>query len=217
MLGLDPDSVVARVRAAGKPVLLPNLRQSFVVGTLGFAFVSVAAFSVWALGGRALSRSVGAGGFYATVALVFLVGGGRAFRSILIGENLGRFYLLFVSAFALYAGTWIAGSLMFKNTGEWLGAAIGPLPMAVLYCAAFRAWPQFGRCALLLVACHFAGYFAADRLFQLEALKNQWGMLVWGLVYGLGFGAGLSLMLHHCQSETRTRLTALVKDTPAAT
>ena len=216
MLGLDPDCVVNRIQAAGRPVLLPNLRQSLVVGTVGFTIVSVVAFAVWALGGRTISRALGTGGFYTAVALVFLAGGGRAFRAILIGENLGRFYPLFVAGFALYAGAWIAGSLMFKSTGEWLGAAIGPLPMALLFCGAFRAWPQFFRCALLLVGCHFAGYFTADRLFQIEALKNQWGMLVWGLVYGIGFGAGLSLTLYHCQSETRSRLVRMVKVTPAS-
>ena len=62
MLGLDPDCVVNRIQAAGRPVLLPNLRQSLVVGTVGFTIVSVVAFAVWALGGRTISRALGAGG-----------------------------------------------------------------------------------------------------------------------------------------------------------
>jgi hypothetical protein len=212
MLGLDPDRVIARVREDGRPVALPTLSQSVLVGTLGFAMVSIVAFSIWAVGGHALARALGPG-FYALIAVVLLVGGALIFKPIIIGRNLVRFAVLFALGFVLLSGVWIAGYLsrLPHRLGEWTGVVLGPATLAGTLCLGFRARLQMVRCVGLLVISHTGAYLCGDLLFSLPALQNQYGMLLWGVVYGAGFGAGISLTLYYCQEETRRRLVALVE------
>jgi hypothetical protein len=212
MLGLDPENVVSRIRAEGRPFTLPTLRQMAVVGTLGFMVVGVTAFSLWAFGGRTL----GPVGFYSLIALVLSGGGALALKPLIIGRNLGRFAVAFGIGFALLSAAWIVGdqSGLPKRAGEFGGVLLGSVLLAASLVAAYGAWPELARCCVLLTLAHNGGYLAADLLFSLEALKNQAGMLLWGLIYGAGLGLGLSLTLYYCQAKIRERLAELVN--PAA-
>lgn len=218
MFGLSPEKVVARIQADGRPFVLPSLRQTVAVGTLGFMIVGVAAFSLWAFGGRSLGRTLGQVGFYSLIAVVLFGGGALVLKPIVIGRNLGRFAGAFAIGFALLSAAWIVGDLtrLPNQIGEFGGVLLGSALLAATLVAAYGAWPQLTRCVVLLSAAHLAGYVIADRLFALEPLKNQLGMLLWGLIYGAGLGLGISGTLFHCQTEIRNRLRTLVSQDEVA-
>lgn len=218
MLGLDPASVVNRIKSDGQSFVLPTLRQSIAVGTLGFMIVGVAAFSLWAFGGRNLGRALGSVGFYSLIALVLLGGGALVLKPIIIGRNLGRFAAAFALGFVLLSAAWIVGDLLRLpyRIGEFGGVVLGSVLLAGTLVMAYRAGPQLQRCAASLALAHVGGYLIADRLFALEALQNQMGMLLWGLIYGAGLGLGISTVLYHCQQEIRDRLTVMLQKEPPA-
>lgn len=217
MLGLDPESVVQRVQAANQPVVLPTLRQSVALGTIGFMIVGVMAFSLWAFGGRDLGRTLGPVGFYSVIALVLFGGGAIVLKPIVIGRNLGRFAVAFALGFALLSSAWILGDQLRLpgRVGEFGGVMVGSVLLAGALVAAYGAWPQLARCSVLLTLSHVGAYLVADLMFSVEVLKNQYGMLLWGLIYGAGLGFGISATLYYCQTKIRERLAALVsRDEP---
>jgi hypothetical protein len=210
MLSLDPESVLARVKQAGAPVRLPTLRQSVLVGTLGFTSVSVLMYGLWAVAGGWLQQTLGELLFYAVLAVGFMAGGGAVFKPILIGANLGRFYVLFVGSFLLYAVIWTVCWFQLRTAGEWLATVLGPAVMAALFAWAFGAGNQALRCAAVLILGHTIGYFIGSWLFAWEPLRNRLGMVLWGVTYGAGFGAGISYALHQCQTAIREEVLKLV-------
>ncbi len=212
MLGLDPDSIIRRVQGAGRPVTLPTLRQTTMVGTIGFMIVGVVAFSLWAFGGRTLGRTLGSVGFYSLIALVLFAGGALVLKPIVIGRNLGRFAVAFAGGFALLSAAWMVGdrSQLPNRLGEFGGVIVGSILLAGSLVAAYGAWRQLIGSACVLAIAHFGAYLLADFIFSLESLKNQFGMLLWGLIYGAGLGFGISVTLFFCQTEIRRRLTALL-------
>lgn len=216
MLGLDPESVLNRVKQAGAPVWLPTLRQSVLVGTLGFTSVSVLMYGLWAVAGGWFQQTLGELLFYAVLAVGFMAGGGAVFKPILIGANLGRFYVLFVGSFLLYAVIWTVCWFQMRAAGEWLATVLGPAAMAALFAWAFGAGNQALRCAAVLILGHTIGYFLGSWLFAWEPLRNRLGMVLWGVTYGAGFGAGISYVLHVCQTVTRERLLTMIAE-PART
>ena len=72
MFGLDPQSIVDRVTASGRPVAMPRWRDSILRGVIGFTLVSLAGFGPWALAGRWFYRNLGEGGLYAVCAVLFI-------------------------------------------------------------------------------------------------------------------------------------------------
>lgn len=206
MLGLDADHVVARIRAHNLPVATPGFAQSLMVGTIGFTLVSVLMFSVWALAGAWMYRTLGEGLFYSLLAGGFMLGGGAVFKPVLAGVRPSSIVAVFVIAFMIYAATWIACWFTIRETGEWVAGLLGPALMGMLFAYLFAAPEQMWRCCLALVLGHTAGYFIGRELFAWEPLANQYGMLIWGLTYGIGFGAGISASFYWCQAETRRRL-----------
>jgi hypothetical protein len=157
-------------------------------GALGFAAVSVAAFSVWAFGERLFKPWGGDGAMFPAIAVVFLGLTGLLLHPLAGGA--GRFYRAFVPAFFAYAAVWCAAWwLIRKRPGEWVGSAAGSAVFALVAMAILgnlRGWPK---AAALLFVGHSAGYFLGGELFY--SMKSQLGMLLWGLLYGLGFGAGI--------------------------
>lgn len=213
MLGLDPDRVVERVRAEGRPFVLPTLRQTVTVGTVGFMIVGLVGFCPWAFGGRELPRALGTVGYYSLIALILFGGGAVVLKPIIIGRNLSRFAVVFGVGFTLLSAAWIVGYALRLpyRLGEFGGLLVGTVLLALTIIAAFRASHCLVAGAVALVAGHVGGYVLADRLFSIEALHNQYGMLLWGLIYGAGLGSGLSVLLFLCQAEVRKRLTQLVR------
>lgn len=194
----------------------PNRRPlwaDFIHGALGFALVSLAAFSVWAFGVRFFKGVGGEPAMYAAIAVVFMLLSGLLLGGLAGGA--GRFYKAFVPAFFLYAAVWCAAWFgLGGRQGEWLGAAAGCLVftwVAMKLAGSSRGWWLV---ALVLFVLHTGGYFAGDwamydvwlnkeHLAELapadRAQSALLGKLSWGLFYGLGFGAGIGCVFHRAR------------------
>ncbi len=172
-------------------------------GTLGFTAVSVAAFSVWAFGGRWFSGRGGEVVMYAAITLVFLGLSGLLLYPL--AGSVARFYKAFVPAFVAYAVVWSAIWFATRSRlGEWLASAAGSVVFAALAGWALGGLRSFLKAVLVLFVAHSAGYFLGGEVYY--SLKDPatvgslglasktaglLGRLGWGLLYGLGFGAGL--------------------------
>src|SRR5262245_22604597 len=119
------------VSTSGGPSAAPSSRPApgaagmMAQGALRFALVSIAAFALWAAGGRWFYQHVGEAGLYAATPVVFVGLSGLLLHPLLDG-GMGRFYRVFVPAFLAYAMAWsIAWFLLHFGAGEWLGSAAG--------------------------------------------------------------------------------------------
>jgi hypothetical protein len=192
-----------------------NCRRSLPLevlwGALAFGVLSVAAFSIWAFGGAWFRGRGGELGLYGAIAAVFVLGSGVLLGCLAGGP--GRFYKAFVPAFLLYAVVWCGAWFgLGGRLGEWLGAVIGGSAF-VLVCLFMlghtRGWAPV---LILFLVAHCTGYFAGDWAYACaKTHAREWsdawnipvagvaklGRLAWGLLYGLGFGAGLAVVFHH--------------------
>lgn len=163
-------------------------------GALGFGLASLAVFVTVAFAERWMFQNLGAGGAYLTWTVLFILLGGVALRPVAGWTRTRSFLPVFAAAFLAYAAAWIASYLALRRgAGEWVGAVAGTLLLALVLCAARRAWLLFGRLALTLFIAHVVGYFGGSALSG--AIGGSTGMLLWGPVYGLGMGAGLGIAL----------------------
>lgn len=178
--------------------------KSIVRGSLGFAAVSLAAYAVWAFAGKALHARLGEGGFYAVVAVVFLGLSGLALHKLVDGpHSFRRFLKVFVPAFIAYAAAWCACWFGLGGVkGEWLGSLAGTAAFAAVSGALLGNLRPFLKVALVLFVSHSAGYFLGGPAY--EAVKGEWrvpAILAWGLLHGLGFGAGIGYAFHAFQRK----------------
>ena len=156
-------------------------------GALGFAAVSVAAFSVWAFFGKRLTGAIGGPGMYAAVAAAFLALSGFVFRP-------ARSYAAFLAGFAAYAVVWSAIWLSFHSRpAEWAASAAGTAAFAIPACLILGRPRSIPFAFAALFAGHSAGYFLGSIPYY--AWKTQPAMLAWGAIYGLGFGAAIGFVL----------------------
>lgn len=177
-------------------------------GALRFAVVSLLAFSVWAFAGRWFYRNVGELGLYVATALVFValsawllapVAGGAVSRR--------RFTVIFGGAFLAYAVAWCAAWFALRGgAGEWLGSLAGSVVFAAIVCRTLGRPQAMWVCAAVLFAAHSAGYFLGGVLYAWLGSQSAGGTslallarLGWGLLYGLGFGAGIGFTLFTAQ------------------
>jgi hypothetical protein len=183
-----------------------SLVRDVIHGALGFALVSIAAFSVWAFAAPLFRHAGGELGMYAAIAAVFLGLSGIALGPVAGGA--GRFYRAFLPAFFAYALIWCVAWFGLKGrAGEWIGAAAGCLAFAIISMRMLGCMRGWVVAALALFVLHTAGYFAGD-----WAMYDFWladrnakiprpeaamlAKLSWGLCYGLGFGAGIGWVFH---------------------
>jgi hypothetical protein len=172
-----------------------SLGYSFLYGTLSFAAVSAAAYSIWAF--RLLRQEAT---LYAAIAIVYLGLGGLALSRLVVAPGAWkRFPALFASAFFLYALGWCACwfGLRGKHLADLWGALAGLAAMVWLFQSAFGTRPGFLRLLLVLFVCHSAGYYLGGELYA--QFRGSTGRLLWGVAHGLGFGAGLGYVLHMLQ------------------
>lgn len=209
---LDPDSIVARVRSSGSPPAIPSLGASLLRGSLGFTVVSVAGFCPWALAGGWLHRRVGEAGMYAACAAVFIGLSGLLLHRLIIGPgSRSRFTKLFGLAFAVYSAAWIAGWMGLHRIDDDLGSLVGLFAgtslMGAVLAAAFGRWSAALPSIAALFVLNTAGYYVGGWVEAALAATNlRAAMLLWGVFYGLGLGAGLGLAFHLCQKTVRERL-----------
>lgn len=186
---------------------VPGVFAAAVRGSIGFAVVSVAAFCVWAFGGRWFRGNGGEGAMYAAIAAVFVGLSGVLLHPLILGRNrLWRFYSVFAPAFLAYAVVWSGFWFWLKfGLGEWLGALLGSVAFVALSAWRFGRWQRFGVGVVIFFVLHTAGYFAGGQsmAWLMQASRQKpvpfldptslvvLAKLSWGLFYGLGLGAGL--------------------------
>jgi hypothetical protein len=177
---------------------------AIVRGSLGFAIVSVAAFSVWAFGKGWLRDYGGETTLYACCFAVFAALTGLLLHPLVTGAGaLRRFYLSFVPAFLAYTVLWCAAwYALGADSGEWLGSLAGSIGFAAVLAMKFRRFGAMIPAALALFTGHSAGYFAGEWICY-DQLHSVPGELAWGLLYGLGFGAGIGYAYWAVQREGR--------------
>jgi hypothetical protein len=205
----DPQSIADRARAAGVAVRPPTLAESMLRGIVGFALISLAGFAPWAFCGGWFYPRVGEVGLYATCAAVFIGLSGVALHRLIIGPgSLSRFYKLFGLGFAAYSVGWIGCWMgIGGDKGSMAGLLCGTAAMGVIF-----AWAFDARCAALrivgaLFVPNAAGYFLGGWIEWRLGVHHLLGaMLLWGVLYGIGFGAGLGMAFYLCQTEARARI-----------
>lgn len=221
---LDPDSVVERARAAGSPSELPSLGSSIRRGIVGFTVVSIAGFVPWAVFGRWFYRQVGEGGLYTVCAVAFIGLSGPLLHPLIVGPgSLPRFYKLFGVSFTAYSVAWIVGWMSLRgHPGSLAGLFAGTALMGWMLARAFDATNKTVTVIIALFALNSLGYFVGGvvegAVINLKDLSG-WGItkpvqvvtakLLWGVFYGIGFGAGLGIAYHLCQAPHRLALAAL--------
>lgn len=221
---LDPHSVAERARAAGRPPELPSLGSSIWRGIVGFTLVSIAGFVPWAVFGRWFYRQVGEAGLYVVCAVAFIGLSGPLLHRLIVGPgSLSRFYKLFGLSFAAYSVAWIVGWMSLRgHPGSLVGLFAGTALMGWMLARAFDARDKTVVVILALFALNSLGYFVGGvvegAVIGLKDLAG-WGIakpvqvvtakLLWGVFYGIGFGAGLGIAYHFCQGPHRLALAAL--------
>ena len=212
---LDPEAHAARTRSAPQPVHLPSLKESILRGALGFTVVSVLGFCPWAIFGAVFKDYKQAYGghaleMYIACAVLFLVASAPVLHRLIIGPgSLFRFYGLFIPGFILYSAAWICCFSMIRgNLGGALGLLLGQALFAAVLCGAFNAWRVYVVITIMLFVGNALGYFGWGLVivYVMNFKEPTWAMLMWGVTYGLGFGAGLGYAFFACQEKVRENL-----------
>jgi len=213
------DNIGSKVNSSspsGSPVTISErgqgsgVVQSVVRGGVGFALVSVAAFAVWAFAGKWLYTRGGEAGLYAACLAAFLGLSGLLLHPLLRGPRpLARFYLIFVPAFLAYAIFWCAAwFLLGSGPGEWLGSLLGGIAFVAIAGWGLGSYRGSATATVVLFILHSAGYFSGGQLMRWMGSRDAAAMLAgvskaqlsalaklgWGLLYGLGFGAGMGFV-----------------------
>ncbi len=173
--------------------------RDILSAALAFALVSVLSFSIWAFGS---SFAKGPAILYSLCALVFLAGGGLSMIPILRKRMSAPKYAgLFLVSFLAYAILWCAGWFGLRGkAGEIFGSMAGILALCWIHRIAFRYSGPWLLWAGFLFLTHSAGYFLGDWIFQTaKGWPPYLPKLVWGFLYGAGFGAGLGWLLNEFQ------------------
>ena len=203
---LDPQSIASRTTAERPIPAIPSLGGSIVRGALGFTVVSIAGFIPWAIFGRTLYRAIGEVGMYLVCAAVFLVLSSLLLHRLIIGPgSRARFAKVFTIAFSVYSILWIVGWMAFKgHTGSIVGLLAGCAAMGLILAIAFDALPRAVPIIAALFVLNTIGYFVGGWV-EAAVFKTHrvTAMLLWGVFYGLGLGAGLGVAFYLCQKKAR--------------
>jgi hypothetical protein len=172
-------------------------------GALGFAVVSTLVFSTVAFAERWMYQNLTLAGAYGVWTVLFLVASPLAFLPLVPMTATRRMFpVWFNIAFLAYCALWCAGWFLSPNTvGELVGCTAGSIAMAsVLVLRGFVRQP-FVTAGLLLAICNLLGYFAGGYLNA--KFGGPAGMLIWGLLFGAGTGAGIGAILASQTEEAR--------------
>lgn len=174
----------------------PSLAKSIATGAIGFGIVSLCVFATVAFAERWMYQNLGFFGSYIAWTALFILLSGAVFGSIVAGRwRLPKFYFLWAVAFFAYAAAWMLAYFSIgRTTGELVGALAGSILMAVVFATGFRTLRSTVKLSLILFVSNSLGYFLGAALF--DSLSAPTGMLLFGVVYGLFFGAGIGAALH---------------------
>jgi hypothetical protein len=156
-------------------------------------------FATVAFGEGWLYAQVGVWGAYLTWTVLFILLGGAALGSLVVGRwRLPKFYLLYGIAFFAYAVGWVGAYFTLRGrAGEWVGSVAGSVLMAVAFALGFGAMRLVMKLSAILFVANSFGYFAGSALNDYVGGKG--GMLLWGILYGLSLGAGIGAVLRLAQ------------------
>jgi len=181
---------------------LPSLSKSIVTGAVGFGLVSLCVFATVAFAERWMFQNLGLFGSYITWTVLFILLSGVVFGSLVVVDRwrLPKFYLLWAVAFFAYAAAWmIAYFTLGRTMGELIGALAGSILMALVIATGFRTLRSTIKLSAVLFVSNTLGYFLGAALF--DSLSAPTGMLLFGVAYGLFFGAGIGAALQLAQSN----------------
>jgi hypothetical protein len=168
--------------------------RNAVQGAVRFGTVSVLVFATVAFGEAAMVRGLGLAGAYLLWTVLFLGGGSFWLHPLVPGVSRGYFARWFVMAFLAYALCWCAAWFALPNRyGEWLGAVIGSAGMAWLFRTGGLTNQRWAGLVLAVFIGNTIGYFSGDALHALWG--RPWGMVAWGVTFGLGTGAAMGWAL----------------------
>ena len=198
MMVMNTDSIESKSNRLARPL---TLRRSVLWGGMGFLAASVVVYGSWALAGRWMYATLSEIGAYGAWAVMFILISGTALRPLIAGANaLRRSYVVFTVSFFSYAAVWTAAWFLLRDlAGEWLASLAGTGAMAVVLAALFRNIPSAGRIWVVLFLGHSAGYFAGRYLYG--AVAGPPGMILWGVAYGIGFGAAIGYAYFKAQER----------------
>jgi hypothetical protein len=181
---------------------VPSLARAIATGAIGFAIVSVCVFATVAFGERWMYRNLGFLGAYLSWTVLFILLSGAVFGSLVVDRwRLPKFYLLWALAFFAYAVAWMAAYFTLgRTTGELAGALAGSILMAVVLAAGFGSLNSIVKISAAIFVANALGYFLGAAI--LDASHTPTGMLLFGVVYGLFFGAGIGAALHFVQRRS---------------
>ena len=173
-----------------------HLSRAVLRGGIGFCLVSLVVFATVAYGERWMYARLGEMGAYVVWTLAFVLLGG-----FVLGPVVGkRFYLLWGLAFVAYATGWVFGYFMVRGVaGEWVGSLVGSVLMTIVFALGFRAARSIPKLSLLLFIANSAGYFLGSAVN--DYVGGRLGMLLWGAIYGLLLGSGISALLYLLQKS----------------
>lgn len=179
----------------------PSLARSIATGAIGFGVVSLCVFATVAFAERWMYQNLGHLGSYLAWIVMFVALSGAVFGSLVVGRwRLPKFYILFALAFFAYGAAWMGAYFSSPNTtGEAIGSLVGSVLMAVVFAAGFGSLRSTLKLSAVLFVSNFLGYFLGAALFN--SLPAPTGMLLFGVVYGLLFGAGIGAALHFAQQQ----------------
>jgi hypothetical protein len=182
-----------------------SLARSIAIGAVGFGVVSLCVFATVAFGEEWMYRTLGVLGSYLVWALLFVVLSGVVFESlVVVRPRFANFYLLWAIAFLAYAAAWmLAYFVLGRMIGEFVGSLVGSIVMAVVLAAGFGSVRSIVKLSAVLFVANALGYFLGAALF--DAYTSQTGLLLFGVVYGLFFGAGIGAALRIVQQSSNER------------
>jgi hypothetical protein len=182
---------------------VPSLTRSLATGAIGFGVVSLCVFATVAFCERWIYQTLGLGGAYLAWTVLFILLSGAVFGSLVVVRwRLPRFYFLFGLAFFAYAAGWVIAYFALRTTvGEWLGSLAGSVLMAVVFAVGFGRLSSAPKLSAVLFVSNSLGYFLGSALNN--SFGGRPGMLLWGVAYGLFFGAGIGAALHLVQQPRR--------------
>lgn len=184
------------------PTTVPSLSRSIGTGAIGFAVVSLIVFATVAFAERWMYRTLGLYGSYIAWTILFILLSGAVFGSLVVVRRwrLPAFYLLFGLAFFAYAAAWmIAYFTLGRTAGEAAGSLVGSVLMAIVFALGFRSLRSTVKLSAILFVSNFFGYFLGAAIF--DSLSHVPGLLLFGIVYGLFFGAGIGTALRLVQQQ----------------
>ena len=184
---------------------VPSLRRSIATGAVGFGLVSLCVFATVAFAERWMFQTLGALGSYLTWIALFIVLSGAVLGSLVVVRwRPPSFYILFALAFFSYAAAWMLAYFgLGRTAGEFVGSLAGSVLMALVFAAGFRTLRSTPKLSAVLFVTNCLGYFLGAALY--DYFRSPVGMLLFGVVYGLFFGAGIGAALQLVQQQQTER------------